>query len=97
LFVLILDGELRQSANLSENDLFKKVHSDIMCRAASASVALVAGAVEILDLRVSLIEMEVEVISAVSAYKQAGKHTGIAVIGLVACYRLCVFASEITV
>ena len=45
-----------------------------MGRGAGAAVALVVGAVEILDLRIALIEVEVKVAAAISADQQAGKH-----------------------
>ena len=37
-------------------------------------VALVVGAVELFDLRVALVEMEVEVVAAVRTDQKAGKH-----------------------
>ena len=45
-----------------------------MGRSTGAAVALVVGAVEILDLRIALIEMKVKVAAAISADQQAGKH-----------------------
>ena len=45
-----------------------------MGRGAGAAIALVVGAVEMLDLRIALIEVKVKVAAAVSADQQAGKH-----------------------
>lgn len=63
--VLVKAGILRQTADFAENDLLQKVHSDIVRGAAGAAIAIVVGAVEILDLWVSLIEMKMKVASAV--------------------------------
>ena len=65
--VLVKAGILRQTTDFAENDLLQKVHSDIVRGAAGAAIALVVGAVEILDLRVSLIEMKMKVAPAVGA------------------------------
>ena len=45
------------------------------------TVALIVGAVEILDLRVSLIEVEVKVAAAVGTDQQAGEHIVLAFVG----------------
>ena len=45
------------------------------------SVALIVGAVEILDLRVSLIEVEVKIAAAVSTDQKAGEHIVLAFVG----------------
>ena len=45
-----------------------------MRRGTGTSIALVVGAVEILDIRIALIEMEVEIAATISTYQQAGKH-----------------------
>ena len=52
-----------------------------MSRGAGAAVALVVGAVEILDLRIALIEVKVKVAAAVGADQQAGKHIVFSVVG----------------
>ena len=39
-----------------------------------ASIALVVGAVEILDIGIALIEMEVEIAATIGTHQQAGKH-----------------------
>ena len=65
--VLVKAGILRQPTDFAENDLLQKVHSDIVRGAAGAAIALVARAVEILDLRVSLIKMKMKVAPAVGA------------------------------
>ena len=48
---------------------------------AGATVALVVGAVEILDFRVALIEVKVQIAAAVCADKQAGEHIVFSVAG----------------
>ena len=45
-----------------------------MGRGTRSSVALVVGTVEILDIRIALIEMEVEIAATVSAHQEAGEH-----------------------
>ena len=52
-----------------------------MGRGAGAAVALIVGAVEISDLRVSLIEMEMQVVSAIGTDQQTGKHILFALVG----------------
>ena len=52
-----------------------------MGRGAGAAVALIVGAVEISDLRVSLIEMEMQVVYAIGTDQQTGKHILFAFIG----------------
>ena len=54
---------------------------DIMGRGASTAVSLVVGAVEILDLRIALIEVKVKVAAAVGTDQQAGKHVVFSVVG----------------
>ena len=65
-FILIEAGELRQATDFTKHHLFQKIHSDIVGGSTVPTVALVVGAVEIFDLRVSLIEMEVKIAAAVS-------------------------------
>ncbi len=48
---------------------------------AAPTVALVVGAVEILDVGVALIEMKVQVVSAISTDQQAGKHIAFPFVG----------------
>ena len=52
-----------------------------MGRGASAAVALIIGTVEISDLRVSLIEVEMQVVSAIGTDQQTGKHILFALVG----------------
>ena len=80
--VLVKAGILRQTTDFAENDLLQKVHSDIVRGAAGAAIALVVGAVEILDLRVSLIEMKMKVAPAVGADQKPGKHAPFPVLRL---------------
>ena len=65
-FVLIEAGELPQASDFTKHHLFQKIHSDIVGGSTTPTVALIVGAVEILDLRVSLIEMKVKIAAAVS-------------------------------
>ena len=80
-FVLIEAGELRQAPYLAKHHLFQKIHSDIVGGSTAPTVALIVGAVEILDLRVSLIEVEVKVAAAVGTDQQAGEHIVLAFVG----------------
>lgn len=52
-----------------------------MGRGTGAAVALIVGAVEILDLRIALIEVKVKVAAAVGADQQSGKHIVFSVVG----------------
>ena len=52
-----------------------------MGRSTGAAVALVVGAVEILDLRIALIEVKVKVAAAIGADQQAGKHIVFSIVG----------------
>lgn len=52
-----------------------------MGRGASAAVALIIGTVEISDLRVSLIEVEMQIVSAIGTDQQPGKHILFALVG----------------
>ena len=52
-----------------------------MGRGAGAAIALVVGAVEILDLRIALIEVKVKVTAAIGADQQAGKHIVFSIVG----------------
>ena len=52
-----------------------------MGRGAGAAIALVVGAVEILDLRIALIEVKVKVAAAIGADQQAGKHIVFSIVG----------------
>ena len=45
------------------------------------TVALVVGAVKILDVGVALIEMKVQVVSAISADQKAGEHIALPFVG----------------
>ena len=52
-----------------------------MGRGAGAAITLVVGAVEILDLRIALIEVKVKVAAAIGADQQAGKHIVFSAVG----------------
>ncbi len=52
-----------------------------MGRGAGAAVAFIIGAVEISYLRISLIEMEMQVIPAIGTDQQTGKHILFALVG----------------
>ena len=79
--ILKLTGELGQSPNLAQHHLLQEVHADIMGRSAAPTIALVIGAVEILDVGVALIEMEVQVVPAVGADQKAGEHIAFPLMG----------------
>ena len=80
-FVLKLTGKLGQPPDLAQHHLLQEVHADIMGGSATPTIALVVGAVEILDVGVALIEMEVQVVSAVSTDQKAGEHVVLAFVG----------------
>ena len=52
-----------------------------MGRSTGAAIALVVGAVEILDLRIALIEVKVKVTAAIGADQQSGKHIVFSIVG----------------
>ena len=52
-----------------------------MGRGAGAAVAFIIGTVEISDLRVPLIEMKMQVVSAIGTDQQTGKHILFALLG----------------
>ena len=52
-----------------------------MGRGAGAAVAFIIGTVEISDLRVPLIEMKMQVVSAIGTDQQTGKHILFALVG----------------
>ena len=52
-----------------------------MGRGTSPSVALVVGTVEILDLGIALIEMVMEVVSAVGTNQETRKHIFLSIVG----------------
>ena len=66
--------KLREPPDLTKNYLLQEIHADIMRRGTGTSIALVIGTIKILDIRIALIEMEVEIAAAVSTHQQAGKH-----------------------
>ena len=79
--VLIEAGKLGQPPNFAQHHFFQKVYTDVMGGLAGTTVALVVGAVEILDFRVALIEVKVQIAAAVCADKQAGEHIVFSVAG----------------
>lgn len=80
-FILIEAGKLRQATDFTKHHLFQKIHSDIVGESTTPTIAFVVGAVEILDLRVSLIEVEVKIATAVSTDQKAGEHIVLAFVG----------------
>ena len=67
--VLIEAGKLGQPPNFAQHHFFQKVYPDVVGGLAGAAIALVVGAVEILDLRIALIEVEMQIAAAVCADK----------------------------
>ena len=80
-FVLIEAGELPQASDFTKHHLFQKIHSDTVRGSTAPMVALVVGAVEILNFRVSMVEMEVKIAAAVSTDQKAGEHIVPAIVG----------------
>ena len=83
---LVLAHELRQAAYLAEDNLFEKLHADVMSAGAGATLALCVRAGEIRYLRVSVVEVVVHVASAVCADEQAGEHIALTAVGLAFAY-----------
>jgi len=73
--------ELCKLPDLAKHHLLQKIHTDIIRRGTSPSAALIVGTVEILDFRVPLVEMEVEIAATISAHQEAGKHIAFPFIG----------------
>jgi len=57
-----------------------------MGRVASTAISFIIRAVEILNFRVALIEMEMQIVFAIGADKQAGKHILFALVGNALAY-----------
>ena len=81
MLVLIEASELRHATVFTKHHLFQKIHSGIVGGNTAPTVVLVIGAVEILDLRVALIEMEAKIAAAVSTDQQAGEHIVLTFVG----------------
>ena len=79
--ILKLAGKLGQPPDLAQHDLLQEVHADVMGGSAAPTVALVVGAVEILDVGVALIEMEVKIVSAIGTNQKAGEHIALPLMG----------------
>ena len=79
--ILKLTGKLGQPPDLAQHHLLQEVHADIMGGSAAPTIALVVGAVEILDVGVALIEMEVQVVSAIGTDQKAGEHIAFSLMG----------------
>lgn len=79
--ILVMACKLCKPPDLTKHHLLQEIHTDIMRRGTSASVALIVGAVKILDIRIALIEMEVEIAAAIGAYQEAGEHIAFPVVG----------------
>lgn len=60
--------------DFQKHHLFQRVRSDVMGRIAGAAVALIVGAVEILEVGVRVVDIEIELAPAVGAIEKAGKH-----------------------
>ena len=80
-FVLITHGILCKPLDLSQNHLFQKVYTNIMGRGAAAPATAVIGAVEILDIVISLVEVVVQIMTAVRTYQQTTEHIPFPVLG----------------
>ena len=79
--ILKLAGKLGQPPDFSQHHLLQEVHADVMGGSAAPTIALVVGAVEILDVGVALIEMEVQVVSAIGTDQKAGEHIAFSLMG----------------
>ena len=79
--VLKLAGKLSQPSNLTQHHLLQKVYADVMGGSAAPTIALVVGTVEILDVGVPLIEMKVQIVSAVGTDQKAGEHIALPFMG----------------
>ena len=79
--LFILADELRQAPDFRQNDLFQEIGPDVMGRGTGSTVALVVGAVEVGDFWIPLIKVEMQIVSAVGADQQAGKHMFLTLMG----------------
>ena len=86
---LILACKLRKAMYLSKNNLFQKINPDIMRRIASPTVAFVVGTIKVFYLRITLIEVIVQIVSTVGTDKKSRKHIHITVI----CFALSLLSS----
>ena len=80
-FVLISYRIFCEPLDFPQNHLFQKIHTDIMGRGTVAPATVVIGAVEILDIVISLIEVVVQVVTAIRAYQQTAKHIPFSIFG----------------
>src|SRR5699024_11856645 len=79
--ILKLAGKLGQPPDLTQHHLFQKVHADVMGESAAPTIAFIVGVIEILDVGVTLIEMEVQVMSAVGTDQKAREHIALPLMG----------------
>ena len=79
--LLIAAHKAGQTPDLGQHHLLQKIRPDIVGGGTGSPVALIVGAVEILNLRVALVEMEMEVVAAVRADQQAGEHIPLPLMG----------------
>ena len=78
--IFILAGELRKPADFAQNDLFQKINPDIMAGFTRSSGIIIVGAAEISNFRISLIEVKIQIASAVRANQQARKHVSLSIL-----------------
>lgn len=81
-FILITHSVLGEPFDLTQNHLFQKIHTDVMGRCTSPPAAVVVGAVKVFDIVISLIEMEVQFMTAIRTNQQAAEHITFAVLRL---------------
>ena len=72
--VLITACKLGQATDFAKHNLFQKVLSDVMGRRAGSTRTVIVGAIEVTNFVVALVEMEMQIASAISANQQSGEH-----------------------
>lgn len=72
--VFIAACKFSQSADFTQYNLLQKIHSDVMGRRAGSTRTVIVGAVEVTDFVVALVEMEMQVASAIRTNQKSGEH-----------------------
>lgn len=72
MFVLV--GKGGQTVDLIQHHLLQKIQTDVMCCRAFPQTGIVVLTAEILDVVVFLVEVEVEIATALGAFQPPGEH-----------------------
>ena len=71
----ILAGKLRQPLDFAKHHLFQKIDPDVMRRRASTTISFVVGASVKLDVVILLVEVVVQIVTAIGTDQQTREHT----------------------